>query len=124
MPSTSWSGTSSCGWSLRRSTHHGDERLSEGRPDALLHPPDGGDEAVVEPDALLAQPFNSSLGNVEWPTKQAKIEAVKGSQTPLTVEVLPIKTWNKTTIDNRSKALAKKAVRAATRSAIPGGRPP
>jgi hypothetical protein len=73
-----------------------------------------GDDRTIYPHRvgnflLLAQPFNSSLGNVEWPTKQPKIEAVKASQTPLTVEALDITTWDKATIDRRSKALAKKA---------------
>jgi hypothetical protein len=58
---------------------------------------------------LLAQPFNSSLGNLEWPAKKQKIEAVKASQTPLTVAALRFSVWNKPTINARSTELAKKA---------------
>jgi hypothetical protein len=55
---------------------------------------------------LLAQPFNSSLGNLEWAEKKQKIAAVKNSQTPLTVAALKYKDWNKKTIDARTTDLA------------------
>jgi hypothetical protein len=73
-----------------------------------------GDDRTIYPHRvgnylLLAQPFNSSLGNVEWPAKQARIDAEKASQTPLTIKALEINTWNQATIDRQSKTLAKKA---------------
>lgn len=58
---------------------------------------------------LLAQPFNSTLGNLEWPDKRTKIDAVKGSQTPLTVAALAYPSWGKTTIKARDKLLGGKA---------------
>jgi Protein of unknown function DUF262/Protein of unknown function (DUF1524) len=51
---------------------------------------------------LLAQPFNSSLGNLEWPDKKKKIAAVKDSQTPFTVAALTFRQWSKNTIDRRT----------------------
>jgi hypothetical protein len=45
----------------------------------------------------------------KWPEKKAKIEAVKNSQTPLTVAALRFGDWSKATIDRRSETLAKKA---------------
>lgn len=58
---------------------------------------------------LLAQPFNSSLGNLEWPDKKKKIEAVKGSQTPLTVAALRFRQWNKNTVERRTVDLGNAA---------------
>jgi hypothetical protein len=58
---------------------------------------------------LLAQPFNSSLGNLEWPDKKKKIVGVKDSQTPLTVAALRFRQWSKTTIDRRTVDLANAA---------------
>lgn len=54
-----------------------------------------GDDRTIYPHRvgnylLLAQPFNSSLGNIEWPQKRTKIHAEKESQTPLTV-VAPVR---------------------------------
>ena len=73
-----------------------------------------GDDRTIYPHRvgnylLLAQPFNSSLGNLEWPDKKSKIEAVKESQTPLTVAALAVTSWSKKAIDSRSKTLAHKA---------------
>lgn len=58
---------------------------------------------------LLAQPFNSSLGNLEWPDKKRKIAAVKDSQTRLTVAALRFRQWSKSTIDRRTVDLANAA---------------
>jgi hypothetical protein len=58
---------------------------------------------------LLAQPFNSSLGNLEWPDKKRKIEAVKDSQTLFTVAALGFRQWSKNTIDSRTVELASAA---------------
>jgi Protein of unknown function (DUF1524) len=55
---------------------------------------------------LLAQPFNSSLGNLEWPDKKARIASVQGSQTPLTVAALRFRQWSKNTVDTRTAELA------------------
>jgi hypothetical protein len=55
---------------------------------------------------LLAQPFNSSLGNLEWPNKKKMIADVKDSQTPLTVAALRFRQWSKNTIDTRTAELA------------------
>jgi hypothetical protein len=73
-----------------------------------------GDDRTIYPHRvgnylLLAQPFNSSLGNIEWPQKKAKIHAVRKSQTPLTVNSLRFEHWDQGTIDTRSKTLATKA---------------
>jgi hypothetical protein len=58
---------------------------------------------------LLAQPFNSSLGNLEWSEKKRRIAAVKDSQTPFTVSALTFRQWSKNTIDLRTIELAKAA---------------
>jgi hypothetical protein len=58
---------------------------------------------------LLAQPFNSSLGNLEWPDKKKAIAAVKDSQTPFTVAALRFRQWSKNTIDRRTVDLASAA---------------
>jgi hypothetical protein len=58
---------------------------------------------------LLGQPFNSNLGNVEWPEKRKMIEAVKDSQTRLTIAALSFASWNTTTIDRRQAELARAA---------------
>jgi hypothetical protein len=55
---------------------------------------------------MLAQPFNSSLGNLEWPDKKKRILDVKDSQTPLTVAALRFRQWSKNTIDTRTAELA------------------
>ena len=60
---------------------------------------------------LLAQPFNSSLGNAEWPKKQQRIAAEAVSQTLLTVAALSIVNWNKAAINRRQKELANAAAR-------------
>ncbi len=55
---------------------------------------------------LLAQPFNSSLGNLEWPDKKSRIAAESGSQTPLTLEAIRSRRWTKTAIERRTNRLA------------------
>lgn len=55
---------------------------------------------------LLAQPFNSSLGNLEWPEKKARISGVKDSQTPLTVAALGFTRWDTKAIEKRTEQLA------------------
>lgn len=58
---------------------------------------------------LLTQPFNSSLGNIEWPEKRVKIKAVEASQAPLTRSALKMTAWDTKAIDKRSEILAKRA---------------
>lgn len=60
---------------------------------------------------LLAQPFNSGLGNLEWPDKREAIKKVKDSQTPFTVAALSFKDWDTATIDTRLNQLARAAAK-------------